>query len=276
MKLAHYMRPVLWQLPFQYGKGTLAHYILHKDEIPSASVRAKSGVLVQLHQDNIYRDIYLYGEYEPRVTECIKRYVRVGFSCLDIGANFGYYSALLGRYAGREGAVHSFEPLPFYYQMAQRTIEDNGVSSQVRLNNVGLGAQDGEFVVYTFPDRTQGTASSNDLGDPGAIPHRCKVTTLDEYADKVGLKSVDFIKADVEGDELSVFRGGKRLLSRSKAAIVFEVNINCMIARGNSPAMVEDFLRECGYKSFIEVRAHRASRPVEHLAEEGGNYLALK
>ena len=120
-------------------------------------------------------------------------------------------------------------------------------------------------------------ATSNDLGRMDAVAHRCRVTTLDQYAATHDLKTVDFIKIDVEGDELSALRGGQRLLQRSNATVAFEINISCLAARKLVPGNLEDFLRFCGYRTFLEVPNHRAVRSVAHLEPAAdSNYLAFK
>jgi FkbM family methyltransferase len=277
MVTTHLIRPFLRWLPFQFGKGKLAHYLLQPAEIPTMDVCTKSGVVIRTAQDKVYRDIYLYGEYEHNLTSHIKKIVKPGFVCLDIGANFGYYSVLLAKLTRAKMAVHAFEPVPFIYKLAQETVKQNGVEDCIVLNNRGLGATCGEFIVYSFSHLPHGHASSNDLGRADAVAHRCKVATLDEYADKYGLRTVDFIKADVEGDELSAFRGGERLLRRSKATIAFEVNMSCLTARSLEPKAVEDFLRSCGYTEFLQVPPHRPAHKVPHLASQAGcDYIASK
>ena len=277
MVITHSIRPLLRMLPFQFGKGKLAHYLLQPTEIPIECSRTKSGVLVRMRQDKMYRDIYLYGEYEAELTACIQRIVKPGFICLDIGANFGYYSVLLAELTENSALVHAFEPVPSIYKLTQETVEQNGVAERVVLNNCGLGVENGEFTVYTFTQLPHGHSSSNDLGMPDAVPHRCRVTTLDRYAEEHDLKEVDFIKVDVEGDELNVLKGGERLLRRSRATVAFEVNMTCLIARNLVPEAIEDFLRSCGYMEFLQIRTHRAARKVPHLAPRvGSDYIAFK
>lgn len=88
---------------------------------------------------------------------------------------------------------------------------------------------------------------------------------------------MDFIKVDVEGDELGVLSGVERLPRRSKATIAFEVSVPCLRARNLRPRAVEDFVRSCGYAEFLEMPSHRAARKVPHLAPElGCDYLAFK
>ena len=52
--------------------------------------------------------------------------------------------------------------------------------------------------------------------DRNGLHHRVqvRVVTLDEYVEKLGSPRVAFIKCDVEGHELAVFEGARRLLAR--------------------------------------------------------------
>jgi hypothetical protein len=56
--------------------------------------------------------LYFLGEYEPGVSNVIREVVRPGQVCLDLGANFGWYTTLLHRLTGPGGEVHAFEPVP--------------------------------------------------------------------------------------------------------------------------------------------------------------------
>ena len=56
--------------------------------------------------------VYFLGEYEKAVTEIVTSVLRQGDVCLDIGANFGWYTTLFQKYCGPNGQVHSFEPVP--------------------------------------------------------------------------------------------------------------------------------------------------------------------
>ncbi len=50
-----------------------------------------------------------------------------------------------------------------------------------------------------------------------------KTTTIDIYCDENGIDSIDFLKMDVQGAELSVLRGGRRMLERGVKVILAEV-----------------------------------------------------
>jgi len=80
------------------------------------------------------------------------------------------------------------------------------------------------------------------------IPCEIEMTSLDAYLDRQSIQRVDFVKVDVEGSELLVFRGGCRLLSRSDSpAILFEVNEETASKMGSSCPAVKKLLVDYGY-----------------------------
>ena len=62
---------------------------------------------------------------------------------------------------------------------------------------------------------------------------------------------IDFIKVDVEGAELLVFKGAIQTLIKHKPYIIFEHGRGAAEYYGTTPDMIYDLLvRECGLKIF--------------------------
>lgn len=242
------------------------------------TVRSKFDVKIRVHPDRMYSGLYLFGEYEPANSEIYQRLVQPGDTVFDVGANFGWYTALLGSLVGQDGRVHAFEPLPFIAKMTRDSIELNGFQEVVTLVNQGLGSTAGEFTVFTFGDLAHGHASATDLGRTDAIPHLCKVTTLDTYVGSQQIPCIDFMKIDVEGHELEVFKGGNKTLGSENAPIIsFEINLECLKSRGIEPKTVGQMLRDYGYNYFWAINGFGGARSASGgLGLENCDYIAAK
>ena len=274
--LPRLLSPLLRFYPCSFGKGWLANLLMSDGEVPNGViVRSKAGVLVRTYPDWMYKHLYLYREYEPLNTALFRRLVRPGDTCLDIGANFGYFSCLFALSGAR---VIGFEPLPANFQLYLETIRLNDLDGRVIPQNIGLGAAVGEFTVYTFPGEPHGAASATRLGRQDAVAHACRLTTLDAFRRERGLAGISFIKTDVEGHELDVFRGGAETLSAADAPIVhFEVNARCLEDRKINPDELLRLLRSYGYTAFFEIGHYGGLRPArKELARRNADYLALK
>ena len=54
--------------------------------------------------------VHFFGTYEPEVQAEIRRWLRPGDVAIDVGANVGWHTLLMGARVGPAGRVHAFEP----------------------------------------------------------------------------------------------------------------------------------------------------------------------
>lgn len=154
---------------------------------------------------------------------------------VDIGAHIGTLAIPLAKIAGR---VIVFEPAPDTFALLEKNIAQNNTSIDAR--HKGLGTAPGRA---SLDAKSSTNAGANTLAiGEGSI----EVSTLDAE-----VKHADLIKIDVEGMELSVFEGGRRLLENSRPVIFSEINLSALRAHGSSPKKIEQFLRTAGYDLYF-------------------------
>jgi FkbM family methyltransferase len=165
-------------------------------------------------------EILNFGHGEEDELGMVLRIIPPGGTVLDIGANVGWYSLNIAKTVPGV-RVLAFEPIPDTFQNLVANIRLNGVTN-VEACNFGLSDKAEEKVFY-FCEDFSGSASAANIGERAdAREVRCRVVRLDDFMDGRPEK-VDFIKCDVEGAELMVFRGGQRFLSSQKPAILVEM-----------------------------------------------------
>jgi FkbM family methyltransferase len=170
--------------------------------------------------------ILLDGFWEIWLTLFCARNVKRGMTAVDVGANFGYYSVLLGELVGAEGRLISVEPNPHAADLLGRSIDINGLSRQTQIASLALGSSpEGSAPLYVPHSEPKNAliVSENFVPRPehGAVV-RVPVTTLD----RLGASSsrIDFIKIDAEGAEEAIFKGMKETIARHQPTIVVEFN----------------------------------------------------
>jgi FkbM family methyltransferase len=161
-----------------------------------------------------------------------------GGTIVDVGAHVGTLAVPFARYAGR---VIAFEPTEKTFAFLQKNVALNVAPVDAR--NKGLGAAPSRASSVTLHDFSA-AANTLKVGE-GDI----EVSTLDAE-----VPAADFVKIDVEGMELGVLEGGRRLWQNSKPPILFEVNLFALRRHGTATADLQGFLKQYGYKLYYPVR----------------------
>lgn len=193
-------------------------------------------------------EVMNFGRYEPEETQVMDLLSADAKNILDVGANIGWYAV---RFAKRqpEVRVHAFEPMPQAHAFLQRNVAANGVGHRVSSYNYGLSEAGGSFEFFIAP--TGGTNASllNVAGAADARKVMGLTLTLDQWVANQQLKP-DFIKCDVEGAELLVFRGGRETLKRDKPIVFAELLRKWAKPFGYHPNDMLNFFRELGYRCY--------------------------
>lgn len=142
----------------------------------------------------------------------------------DVGANVGDYTKqLLNCFNNENVEIHSFEPSAYTFQ----TLTENIQNRNVILNNVGLSDKKKEAILYYDKENSEGASLFDRQLDYFGIQlskqETVKLITLDEYCAENHIETIDFLKMDVEGNELNVLKGATKMFAqRGIRAIQFE------------------------------------------------------
>lgn len=221
---------------------------------------AEDGVRFRIGEDDIWLyappnegrvapiEVMNFDHYEPEETQVMDLLSQGAAQILDVGANIGWYAA---RFAKRQPSsrVHAFEPLPVTHAYLQRNIAINGIADRVSSYNYGLSDASGSFDFFIAP--ASGTNAS--LVNVAAATDARKVVgltlTLDQWCSNQQVQP-DFIKCDVEGAELLVFRGGRQTLSDYRPVVFAELLRKWSKPFGYHPNDMLAYFDELGYECF--------------------------
>ncbi len=186
----------------------------------SMPVQTKDGRKFSVHlKAGTQATVYFLGEYEKAITEIVKVILREGDVCLDVGANFGWYSTIFHKYCGPSGEVHAFEPVPVTFHELEENYALMGKPANVSINNLALGEKEDRLTINLFKGLSSGHASLSDQGREDAISFECKVVTLDSYLSERNVGDVNFVKVDIEGAEMMFLKGAEKLFEQERSPI---------------------------------------------------------
>ncbi len=186
----------------------------------------------------------------------MKNFITAGDIVFDIGALAGVYTLALAEYAGDEGKVFVFEPNRTLLPTLERTCRE---LRNAFLSPVALSDREGRMSLFVPADDASMSSLRNWTGGVGGEVKEisCETRRLDDLVKTGQIALPDFIKCDVEGAELAVFRGAENTLNREDApCILFEVNPQATAAFGveiNEPFEFLGTLGRAGY-SFYDIR----------------------
>ena len=164
----------------------------------------------------IDRYIYVEGSFDGRFLAYLATRFSPPAVALDIGGNIGNHSLRLRHSFSR---IHAFEPNPVAADRLRANIALNRASN-IHVEEVGLSDQDASLPFAANPDGNLG--ASRFVTDPAKATQTLQVRNGDEYVAALGIDRLDFIKCDVEGHELDVFRGLVGTVRRFKPVVTFE------------------------------------------------------
>lgn len=186
-------------------------------------------------------------DYEKSDSLMIDRLVGDQDVMLDIGANMGWYSINIA-ISRRAAKVYCFEPIPRTYSYLEKNLELNSCGNVVAYN-FGFSDCEGEFDFYYYDEGSGNASSANVSNREDVHVCKCKVRTLDAFSAELN-STVDFIKCDVEGAELLVFKGGLETLKRDRPIVFSEILRKWSAKFDYHPNEIFKLFNELGYRAF--------------------------
>jgi len=195
-----------------------------------------------------------FGLYEIATVECMKKILKKGDVFIDVGAHIGYLTAVGASLVGKRGQVHSFEPVPLYFEYVRKLVLQN-LGYKIVPQNCALGEKT-ETAVMCYNGPLHSGGSSLVLGElnPAIIEGSINVSIrrLDDYLRQNKLEGVALIKIDVEGYEFPVLKGLQKYFENTdyRPPIICEITPSAYLLLGTSRQELIDYMKQYGYEAY--------------------------
>ncbi len=156
-------------------------------------------------------------QYDRLTKKIIKNILKPNSVCVDIGCHKGEIFSLFLKYSPL-GKHYAFEPIPEFYELLKTKYSTK--------NHIFSFALSDKIEDTTFQYVKNAPAFSGILRRKYTIPNPdieeivVRTITLDEIIG--GDEKIDFVKIDVEGAEMKVLKGAKKVIANSKPLVLFE------------------------------------------------------
>lgn len=177
------------------------------------------------------------GLYDRELFESLSMHDLNGRVVFDIGAHIGFHSMYFAELVGEDGRVYAFEPNMFNLKRLQANVERNvSLGERIIVRDIAISNHMGRESFYVSDNVDSGMSSGSMLGETHAeLSSRefqsmgfqsTEVDTfpLDELC-RTGITDAPYmIKIDVEGAEVLVLEGARRLLTAHHPILLIEVH----------------------------------------------------
>lgn len=174
----------------------------------------------------------------------------------DLGAHIGS-TVLRYRALFPHATIYAFEPFPeSFVQLSGMTKRDRALKAI----DMAVSDREGAAALHTY--RHEQANSLLPITDEGARHFgaalfgknqvlEVQTTTLDAFCQTEGVQIIDVLKLDVQGAELAVFVGARRMLAERRVAMIYTETEFAEVYEGQATFYgIREYLAGLGYEMF--------------------------
>ena len=191
---------------------------------------------------NLWKKKTINEIYDTQTIKVMQKCLQSNSNCVDVGCHKGDILRSMLEFAPH-GKHYAFEPIPKLYNQLQQQF-----SPQVNVSNLALSDRSGEATfnyVTSNPAYSGFKQRSYPQPDPKIEVIQVKMDLLDNVIPAE--QSIDLIKLDVEGGELTVLQGATQTIKRNQPIVIFEFGLGAADYYGTKPDQIYELLHDrCG------------------------------
>jgi len=204
--------------------------------------------------DNVANEIISNKIFEKEVIELAKKYIQLGTSVLDVGANYGQMSVLFSNLVGDTGTVHAFEADDWIYEILQKNIEANNKTGKIIPHFGAVHNVHGDTLIFPVQDFKQfGAYGSYGIDYNAKQGREVKSITIDELNIE---EKISFMKVDIQGGDLQAMQGARKTIEKNKMPIIFEYEYHFEERFNMCFQDYIDFVQSINYRFHKVVNGH--------------------
>jgi FkbM family methyltransferase len=190
----------------------------------------------------LYKSGLLSGFQKFKTHYLAKKLIRKNDIIIDIGANLGYYTSIFAGKAGSGGKVYAVEPVKLYMDILKT---NTGKYNNIDYIPYALSDSEGESVMGIESGNKFRHGLTKIISDENKLQDMETYSVLLKTPESIfgGLERLDYIKCDIEGHELKVIPGFKKLIEKFNPIIQIELE------KANFD-IINKFLTAIGYKAY--------------------------
>jgi FkbM family methyltransferase len=220
-------------------------------KVPDSTIVLSAGCRILIPPDAEVRNAFEhFGWKDPEMVDEFIGFMKLASNARilwDVGALFGLFS-LAFTLGDTERRALAFEPNPSSRTKLEECLELNP-TAKVQVFDCAVGLPDTvvEFERgFHYTAITESPAQPGEKGSAQRDTVAIKTMSIDELIERK-FDPPDIIKIDVEGHELDVLLGARKLLFVRKPLLSIEVHPGLLACRGATGLAIAEYLEDAGY-----------------------------
>jgi FkbM family methyltransferase len=192
------------------------------------------------------------GEREPELLHVLRKELKDGMLCMDLGANIGYITLLMADKVGENGMIYAVEPDPSNIELLNMNVKLNNFDNRVKIFDMGISNKLGSMNFFIGKSSNLGGMVKTKNTKNKSI--KVKVDTLTNFFKDNNIP--DLIKMDIEGHEVEVLEGMYDVVKNQKFSCKIVMELHPLHYSDNHS--LEFWLRKflkCGFKTKYVISA---------------------
>lgn len=190
-------------------------------------------MVVDMSDDGLSRDLYLFGTREHNTTriyerelERIERERDEPTIVLDVGSNAGYFALRTLGATSEEATLIAFEPDERTRPLLCDNIEQNGYGDRVTVEELAIGPEPGDATIELASHSNLNQIRTDEIGAHTKAVHSTEqvaMESIDSYLEtnEIDPATIGAVRMDVEGYEIEIVTGMKRLFESDHPLLLF-------------------------------------------------------
>ena len=212
---------------------------MSREEIESAGISGAT----KLELAKVLNSFYLYtdpnelsvgqwlskhGYWESWVTSWMTNNIQSGYVCVDVGANYGYYTRLMEFLSKSSGSVYAFEANKSLSDLVTNSILEYPLNdaAPVKMFNIAVSDRPG-IVTLNIPPMYLGGSSIvwGEQNLPSSIENSLWTESAEVESDTLDnilndIEHINLIKMDIEGAEYLAWTGMQKTLDKTDVIVL--------------------------------------------------------
>ena len=198
---------------------------------------------IGLFEDLFIEFYFLYkSKIESTGIDFLKKYMVKNITIIDVGANIGFFTIQISKFLDKSANIIAIEPSSENVLRMQKVIKRKSPEPDISIIFGALSDKKG----WGHLKMDASNPANHKILEVEDFENSVELQTLDSITENIF--NVKLIKIDVQGYELSVLRGGERLLNDQSPVLLIEIDnrIDSKLS-----LKIWDFLIERGYLIFV-------------------------